>query len=82
YLLVKELHQMMGLGAAISMISGVSGMYLSYYFDLLSGPAIVLIIFGFFFLALLFSPTQGILTQPEILRWTIRRWHQLKQFKR
>ncbi|NEP14177.1 MAG: metal ABC transporter permease, partial [Symploca sp. SIO2C1] len=41
-MLVKELHQMMGLGAAISMISGVSGMYLSYYFDLLSGPAIVL----------------------------------------
>ncbi len=48
YLLVKELHQMMGLGAAIGMISGVSGMYLSYYFDLPSGPAIVLIIFGFF----------------------------------
>ena len=82
YLLVKELHQMMGLGAAIGMISSVSGMYLSYYFDLPSGPGIVLIIFGFFFLAFLFSPTQGILTEPEIVRWVTRRWQQPRQFRR
>jgi len=82
YLLVKELHQMMGLGTVLGIISGVSGMYLSYHFDLPSGPTIVLIIFGFFFLALLFSPTQGILTEPEIVRWTLRRWQQFKQFRR
>ncbi|NES22124.1 MAG: metal ABC transporter permease [Symploca sp. SIO3E6] len=82
YLLVKELHQMMILGAGIGMISGISGMYLSYHFDLPSGPAIVLMIFGFFLLALLLSPTQGILTEPEIRHWAVRKWQQLTQFRR
>ena len=61
YLLVKELHQMMTLGAIIGIFSTISGMYLSYYFDLPSGAAIVMIVFGFFLLAFLFSPNQGIL---------------------
>ncbi|MFW6358894.1 MAG: metal ABC transporter permease [Chroococcales cyanobacterium] len=61
YLLVKELHQMMGLGAILGIIASVSGMYMSYYLDVPSGPAIVLVIFGFFFLAFFFSPSQGIL---------------------
>ncbi|MGB8691261.1 MAG: metal ABC transporter permease, partial [Microcoleus sp.] len=41
YLLVKELHQMMGLGAIVGMISSVSGMYISYYLNVPSGAAIV-----------------------------------------
>ncbi|NEP56115.1 MAG: metal ABC transporter permease [Symploca sp. SIO2G7] len=82
YLLVKELHQMMALGAVIGIISGISGMYLSYHFDLPSGPAIVLIIFGFFLLALLLSPTQGILTEPELRHWAVRKWQKLMQFRR
>ncbi|MDJ0688118.1 MAG: metal ABC transporter permease [Xenococcaceae cyanobacterium MO_188.B32] len=61
YLLVKELHQMMTLGAIIGIFSTISGMYLSYYFDLPSGAAIVMIVFGFFLLAFLFSPNQDIL---------------------
>ena len=61
YLLVKELHEMMILGAILGVFSTVSGMYLSYYFDLPSGAAIVLIVFGFFLLSFLFSPKQGIL---------------------
>jgi manganese/iron transport system permease protein len=62
YLLVKELHEMMILGAAIGILAGVAGMYTSYYLDVPSGPAIVLVVFGLFFLALIFSPSQGLLT--------------------
>lgn len=65
YLLVTRLHQMMLLGAAVSIISSVSGMYLSYYFNLPSGPAVVLVSAGFFTLAFLFSPRHGLLTHPQ-----------------
>ncbi len=65
YLLVKELHQMMGLGAIFGMISSVAGMYMSYYLNVPSGAAIVLTVSGLFLLALLLNPTQGILTRPE-----------------
>ncbi len=61
YLLVKELHQMMILGAIIGSISGVLGIYISYYFNVPSGATIVLVITIFFILALFLSPTQGIL---------------------
>ncbi len=66
YLLVKELSQMMFLGSIIGAVSSITGMYGSYYFDLPSGAAIVMVIFAFFLLAFLFSPTQGLLTEPEI----------------
>ena len=63
YLLVKELHQMMILGSCLGAFASIAGMYLSYYLDLPSGSAIVLVAFGLFLLAFLFSPTQGVLTQ-------------------
>ena len=66
YLLVPRLHQMMVLGAAVGVISSVSGMYLSYFYILPSGPAIVLVASGLFLLALLFSPRHGLLTNPAI----------------
>lgn len=62
YLLIKELHEMMIVGSMFGIISGVGGMYLSYHLDLPSGPAIVMVVFALFLLALLFSPTQGIVT--------------------
>ncbi|PSF38299.1 hypothetical protein C7H19_04710 [Aphanothece hegewaldii CCALA 016] len=65
YLLVKELYQMMILGSVFGIFSGISGMYLSYYLDIPSGPAIVIVVFISFVLALLFSPTQGILTAKK-----------------
>ncbi|MEA5617753.1 metal ABC transporter permease [Cronbergia sp. UHCC 0137] len=60
YLLVKRLHQVMILGAVIGIISSISGMYLSYFYNLPSGPAIVLVVSGLFVLALFFSPRHGI----------------------
>ena len=65
YLLVKELHLMMGLGAIIGIIASVTGMYMSYYLNMPSGAAIVLVVFALFLLALLFSPSQGILTRKK-----------------
>jgi manganese/iron transport system permease protein len=61
FLLVKRLHEVMILGAVIGVISSISGMYLSYFYNLPSGPAIVLVVSGLFTLALLFSPRHGIL---------------------
>ena len=66
YLLVKELDRMMIVGSIIGAFSSIAGMYVSYYLDLPSGAAIVLVIFTFFLLAFLFSPSQGILTEPEL----------------
>jgi manganese/iron transport system permease protein len=64
YLLVKELHQMMILGAIIGAIASMGGVYISFYVKHIpSGPAIVIVSSGLFILALLFSPSQGILTQ-------------------
>jgi manganese/iron transport system permease protein len=65
YLLVKRLQQMMILGAVIGVMASISGMYFSYYFNIPSGPAIVMVAFGFFMLAFLFSPRQGIFTHPR-----------------
>lgn len=81
YLLVKELHQMIVLGSVIGIISSVSGMYLSYYLDLPSGAAIVMIISSFFLLAFLFSPRQGMLTEPAIARKTAKIFQKLRKFK-
>lgn len=67
YLFVKELHQMMGLGAIFGSLSGGIGIYLSYYFNIPSGASIVLTVTGFFLMALLFSPSQGILTHSVII---------------
>lgn len=76
YLLVKELYQIMILGSILGAVSSILGMYGSYYFDLPSGAAIVMVIFVFFLLAFLFSPSQGILTEPE-LKTKICNWFKL-----
>ncbi|MEM9216653.1 MAG: metal ABC transporter permease [Cyanobacteria bacterium P01_F01_bin.150] len=68
YLLVKELHQMMILGGCLGAFASIVGMYLSYYLDIPSGSAIVLVAFGLFLLAFFFSPSQGILTQSGFVK--------------
>jgi manganese/iron transport system permease protein len=78
YLLVKELHQMMLYGAIIGTISSVAGMYISYYLNVPSGAAIVLVVSGLFFLTLLFSPTQGILTRSGTANCSRQILRQLK----
>jgi manganese/iron transport system permease protein len=82
YLLVKELHQMMLFGSIIGMFSSVTGMYLSYYLNIPSGAAIVLVVSGLFLLALLFSPSQGILTRPQTANRSLLVLRQLKELKK
>ncbi len=61
-LLTTELHWMMLVGSGLGVLSSLVGMYISYFLDIPSGPAITLTLFGCFLLALLFSPRQGLLT--------------------
>jgi manganese/iron transport system permease protein len=83
YLLVKRLHQVMILGAGIGIFSSISGMYLSYFFNLPSGPAIVLVASALFLMALLFSPSYGIFTQPKSNSKQLPAvWRELKQLIR
>lgn len=82
YLLVKRLNQMMILGAVIGIVASISGMYISYFFNLPSGPAIVLVASAFFTLALLFSPSQGILTYPQSNSDSSPLWRELKSLIR
>ncbi|MFM7470844.1 MAG: metal ABC transporter permease [Nodosilinea sp. LVE1205-7] len=63
YLLVPRLHQVMALGCGVGVFASMSGLYLSYYFNLPSGPAIVLVVSILFSLAFLFSPAQGVITR-------------------
>ena len=46
YLLVTRLHQVMISGCRHWDFSSITGMYLSYFYNLPSGPAIVLVILG------------------------------------
>jgi manganese/iron transport system permease protein len=82
YLLVKELHQMMIVGAMLGAIASLSGVYLSYYHNLPSGPMIVLVSSSLFLLALLLSPSQGILTRSTAQTSSNRLINRFKPLKR
>lgn len=55
YLLANRLPAMMALSAAIGVVSGITGLYFSYYLGLASGASIVLVATAFFLLAFAFS---------------------------
>ena len=61
YLLTRRLPTMMLTGAAIGALSAVTGLYLSYYLNVASGAAIVLVSTGIFGLVFLFAPSRGVL---------------------
>lgn len=69
YLLTRRLWHMMIVGAIIGAVSSVAGLYLSFYVNMASGAAVVLVCTGFFIVAFLFAPRRGAL-------WT---WLQGKQ---
>ena len=60
YLLTRRLWQMMIVGAAIGAVSAVAGLYLSFYVNVASGAAVVLVATLFFILAFLFAPARGV----------------------
>lgn len=66
FLLTRRLPAMMALAALIGALSGVAGLYLSFYFSIASGAAIVLVCTAIFLLVFLFAPQRG---------WVWRRGH-------
>ncbi len=68
YLVSHHLPTMMILAATIGAISAVTGLYLSFYVNIASGPAIVLTCTFFFLLAFIFSPHQGLIKRGLELR--------------
>lgn len=60
-LLTRRLPAMMVGAAAIGAISGIVGVYASYYLDIASGPTVVLVATIAFGVAFLFAPGRGLL---------------------
>ncbi len=60
YLLTRRLWHMMIVGAVIGAVSSVIGLYLSFYVNVASGAAMVLVSTAFFLLAFLFAPGRGV----------------------
>ncbi len=60
YLLARRLPAMMALAALFGALSSVIGMYASYYLNVASGAAIVLVATAFFLLAFFFAPRKGL----------------------
>jgi ABC-type Mn2+/Zn2+ transport system permease subunit len=64
YLLTRRVRSMMAVGALIGVASGLIGLYVSFYFAVASGAAIVLVAIAAFLLALLLTPRRGLLRRP------------------
>jgi ABC-type Mn2+/Zn2+ transport system permease subunit len=60
YLLTRRLPSMMVVSGLIGGFSSMIGLYLSYYLNIASGAAIVLVATAFFLLAFFFSPRRGL----------------------
>ena len=68
YLLTRRLPMMMVIAALIGAFSGVAGLYLSYYLNIASGAAVVLVATAVFVLAYLFAPRRGLLANALATR--------------
>ncbi len=58
-MLTRRLPTMMLTAAALGVISNVTGLYISYYLNIASGPTMVLVATAFFGLVFLFAPGRG-----------------------
>jgi manganese/iron transport system permease protein len=65
YLLTRRLPVMMALAALIGAVSGIVGLYLSYYANIASGAAIVLVATGVFLVVFLLTPKRAVLSRRE-----------------
>lgn len=61
YLLTNRLSMMLFLAAIFGALSAVVGLYISFKYNLSTGPVIVLVTTAFFALAFFLSPSQGLL---------------------
>jgi len=65
YLLTRRLSTMMAISATIGAFSSFAGLYLSFYVNVASGAAVVLVATALFLVAFLFAPGCGVLRR----RW-------------
>ncbi len=65
-LLTRRLPTLMALAALIGSFSGVAGLYASYYLNIASGPAVVLVATAIFMVVFLFAPGRGLLRPARI----------------
>jgi len=65
FLLSRRLPSMIAIGALLGLLSGAIGLYLSFYWSVASGAAIVLVAIAFFFAALVLSPHRGFLRRAR-----------------
>ena len=68
YLLTRRLATMMAVSAVVGAVSSVAGLYASYYLDVASGAAVVLIATAAFLLAYLFAPRRGLVARRAARR--------------
>jgi manganese/iron transport system permease protein len=60
YLLTRRLPTMMMVAALIGAVASISGLYLSYYINISSGAAVVLVATALFTVVFLFAPERGV----------------------
>lgn len=65
YLLSRRLPAMMAISAVVGALSSLVGLYASYYLNISSGAAIVLVATLFFILAYLLAPEKGVLRHKK-----------------
>ena len=68
YLLTRRLAVMMAVSAVVGAASSVAGLYASYYLDVASGAAVVLIATAAFLLAYVFAPRRGLVARRAARR--------------
>ena len=66
YLLTRRLWPMMLVSASIGAFSSLAGLYLSYYLNIVSGSAIVLVATVIFLAVFLFQPRTGVIMEEKI----------------
>ena len=65
-LLTRRLPNMMAVAAALGAFSGVAGLYASYYLNVASGAAVVLVATAVFLLVFVFVPGRGLVWQRRL----------------
>ncbi len=63
HLLTDRFDRMLGIAVSVSVVACIAGAYASYYFDVSTGGAMVLVLGAIFFLTFLFAPKYGLLQQ-------------------
>lgn len=66
HLLTDRFDRMLGIAAGVSMLACVTGAYASYYFDVSTGGAMVLVLGVLFILTFLFAPKYGYLARTFV----------------